>query len=229
MIMKKILSLMVMAMVATTSFSQTAIELAKQQQELNAFSMKMLNAKPSKMAKKQAKELRADGWTVPAGEASIEQQVTKSQLYREELTTDESGNTINRYLIHTGQQTAGTYNAAYAAARTAAQTELAAMLKTEIVSAIQQKLDNDQTTMVNAVTVDKFNERSRAIVDQTLTRSIPLLAVYRRLPNNAFEVQVRIAFDRKELVARMKRNLQKELEGDGDKLFEVIDEVVGNK
>ena len=103
------------------------------------------------------------------------------------------------------------------------------MLKTEIVSAIQQKLDNDQTTMVNAVTVDKFNERSRAIVDQTLTRSIPLLAVYRRLPNNTFEVQVRIAFDRKELVARMKRNLQKELEGDGDKLFEVIDEVVGNK
>ena len=77
MIMKKILSLMVMAMVATTSFAQTAIELAKQQQELNAFSMKMLNAKPSKMAKKQAKELRADGWTVPAGEASIEQQVTK--------------------------------------------------------------------------------------------------------------------------------------------------------
>ena len=44
--MKKILSLMVMAMIASTSFAQTAAELAKQQQELNAINMKMLNAKP---------------------------------------------------------------------------------------------------------------------------------------------------------------------------------------
>ncbi len=227
--MKKILSLMVMAMVAATLFAQTAAELAKQQQELNAINMKMLNAKPSKSAKKQAKQLKADGWTVPAGSASIEQQLTKSQLYGEELTVDENGSTVKRFMVQSGMQTAGTYNAAYAAARTAAQTELAAMLKTELVSAMQQKLDNEQTATITAITVDKFNQRSRAIVDQTLTRSIPVLAIYRRLPNKMFEVQVAIAFDRKELVARIKRNLQKELENDGDKLYDVVDEVFSSK
>lgn len=225
--MKKILSLTVMAMIATTVFAQTAAELARQQQQLNEINMKMLNAKPSKAAKKQAKQLKSEGWTVPAGAASIEQQLTKSQLYGEELTVDEGGNTVKRFMVQSGMQTAGTYNAAYAAARTAVQTELAAMLKTELVSAIQQKLDNEQTGTISAVTVDKFNERSRAIVDQTLTRSIPVLAIYRRLPNNLFEVQVAIAFDRKELAARIKRNLQKELENEGDKLYDVVDEVFG--
>lgn len=227
--MKKMISFVVMALLATTSFAQTAAELAKQQQELNAINMKMLNAKPTKAAKKQAKELKAEGWTVPAGESSIEQQITMSQLYGAELTTDENGNPTKRFIMQTAQQTSGSYNAGYAAARAAAQTELAAMLKTELVSAIQQKLDNSQSDALSAITIDKFNERSSMIVDQTLSHSIPVLAIYRRLPNNNFEVQVRIAFDKKELVARIKRNMQKELENEGDKLNEIVDEVFDSK
>lgn len=210
--MKKILSFVAAIMIATTATAQTAMELARQQQELNAINMKMLNAKPTKQAKKQAKELKAEGWTVPAGDIDIAQQVTRSQLYSAELTTDESGNVTKRYIMQTAQQTAGTYNSGYAAARAAAQTELAAMLKTELVTAMQQKLDNSQSNAMTATTIDKFNQRSRMIVDQTLTNAIPVLAIYRRLPNNNFEVQVRIAFDKKELIARIKRNMQQELE-----------------
>lgn len=210
--MKKILSFVAAIMIATTATAQTAMELARQQQELNAINMKMLNAKPTKQAKKQAKELKAEGWTVPAGDIDIAQQVTRSQLYSAELTIDESGNVTKRYIMQTAQQTAGTYNSGYAAARAAAQTELAAMLKTELVTAMQQKLDNSQSNALTATTIDKFNQRSRMIVDQTLTNAIPVLAIYRRLPNNNFEVQVRIAFDKKELIARIKRNMEQELE-----------------
>ena len=56
--MKKILSFVAALMIATTATAQTAMELARQQQELNAINMKMLNAKPTKQAKKQAKELK---------------------------------------------------------------------------------------------------------------------------------------------------------------------------
>ncbi|MGM9929377.1 MAG: hypothetical protein ACI35P_15645 [Bacillus sp. (in: firmicutes)] len=227
--MKKMISFVVMAFIATTSFAQTAAELAKQQLDQNAINMKLLNIKPTKSAKKQAKELRNEGWTVPAGEASIEQQVTTSQLYGAELTTDENGNTTRRFIMQTAQQTSGTYNSGYAAARAAAQTELAAMLKTELVSAIQQKLDNSQENAISATTIDKFNERAKMIVDQTLTNSIPVLAIYRRLPNNNFEVQVRIAFDKKELVARIKRNMKNEFEKEGDQLLDVVDDVFGSK
>ncbi len=227
--MKKILSFVAAIMIATTATAQTAMELARQQQELNAINMKMLNAKPTKQAKKQAKELKAEGWTVPAGDVDIAQQVTRSQLYSAELTTDESGNVTKRYIMQTAQQTAGTYNSGYAAARAAAQTELAAMLKTELVTAMQQKLDNSQNNALTATTIDKFNQRSRMIVDQTLTNAIPVLAIYRRLPNNNFEVQVRIAFDKKELIARIKRNMQQELEKDGDKLYDIVDAVFDDK
>lgn len=231
--MKKILSFVAAIMIATTATAQTAMELARQQQELNAINMKMLNAKPTKQAKKQAKELKAEGWTVPAGDIDIAQQVTRSQLYSAELTTDESGNVTKRYIMQTAQQTAGTYNSGYAAARAAAraaaQTELAAMLKTELVTAMQQKLDNSQSNAMTAITIDKFNQRSRMIVDQTLTNAIPVLAIYRRLPNNNFEVQVRIAFDKKELIARIKRNMQQELENEGDKLYDIVDTVFDEK
>lgn len=230
--MKKILSFVAAIMIATTATAQTAMELARQQQELNAINMKLLNAKPTKptkQAKKQAKELKAEGWTVPAGDIDIAQQVTRSQLYSAELTTDESGNVTKRYIMQTAQQTAGTYNSGYAAARAAAQTELAAMLKTELVTAMQQKLDNSQSNAMTVTTIDKFNQRSRMIVDQTLTNAIPVLAIYRRLPNNNFEVQVRIAFDKKELIARIKRNMQQELENEGDKLYDIVDTVFDDK
>lgn len=223
--MKKILSFVAAIMIATTATAQTAMELARQQQELNAINMKMLNAKPTKQANKQAKELKAEGWTVPAGDIDIAQQVTRSQLYSAELTTDENGNVTKRYIMQTAQQTAGTYNSGYAAA----QTELAAMLKTELVTAMQQKLDNSQSNALTATTIDKFNQRSRMIVDQTLTNAIPVLAIYRRLPNNNFEVQVRIAFDKKELIARIKRNMEQELEKEGDKLYDIVDTVFDDK
>ncbi|MBR1448348.1 MAG: hypothetical protein IJ588_06350 [Prevotella sp.] len=227
--MKKMISLLVIAMMATATFAQSAAELAKQQKELNEIHMKMLKAKPTKDAKKQAKELKKEGWLVPAGELSIEQQITRSQLYGEELTTDENGGIIKRFIQQTGQTTSGTYNAGVAAARAAAQTELAAMLKTEIVAAFQQKLYNQQNNAITSTTIDKFNERARAIVDQSLTNSIPVLAIYRVLPNNNYQVQVRIAYDKKELAARIKRNMQRELEREGDSLDPVIEDVFCNK
>lgn len=219
--------LLAAACVATAMQAQTASELAKQQIEQNSVYRKMLDAKPTKSAKKQAKEFKKEGWRVTAGAKSLEQQITESQIYGEALTVDENGSTIKRYMIQAGMQTAGSYNAGFAAARTAAMVELASMLRTRIVAAMQYKLDNSQSQAITAVTIDKFNQRSKAIVDAELTRSILLLAMYRNTSNNLYEVQVRLAFDKKELAARLKRQMQKQLEAEGDELEELVDEVLG--
>lgn len=230
MMKKMILMVAAVLMTSTAVNAQSAIELAKQQKELNEINRKMLNQKPTKDAKKQAKELKKEGWLVPAGELSIEQQLTKSQLMGEELMADENGAPTKRFIMQTGLQTSGSFNAGYAAARTAAMTELAGLLKTEIVSAFQQKLDNAQNSSIDATTVDKFNQRTKGIIDQALTNSITCLKIYRRLPNNNFEVQVRLAFDKKELAARIKRNMQKELEKEGDEeLGGIVNDVLSNK
>lgn len=228
--MKKLFFTLIAAIACSMTLNaQSAIELAKQQRELNEISMKMLNAKPSKSAKKQAKEYKKEGWTVNAGDKDMERQITTSQLYGEELMVDENGSTTKRFIMQSGTQTAGSYNAGYAAARNQAQVELAAMIKTQIVAAMQTKLDNAQASSISATTVDKFNERTKSIVDESLTNAIPVLTIYRRLPNNLFEVQVRLAFDKKELTARLKRNMQKQLEEEGDELCKIVDDVLCNK
>ncbi len=227
--MKRFLLMMALSIASTTTFAQSSLELAKQQKQLNDFNRKMLNQKPTKSAKKEAKILKKEGWLVPAGELSIEQQITNSQYIGAELMKDEAGATTKRYIMQTAIQTAGSFNSGFAAARTSAQVELAALLKTEIVSALQAKLDNSQSSSISAVTVDKFNQRTKAIIDQSLTNSISCVKIYRRLPNNNFEVQVRLAFDKKELAAQLKRNMQKEMEDEGDELNGIVDDILSSK
>ena len=223
---RKMIMLCAVAMMSTATFAQSAAQLAKQQAELNAIHMKLLNAKPTKTAKKEAKQLQKEGWQVPAGGKSIEQQITESQLYDAELMAGEDGATVKRYILQGGMTTSGTYNTGYAAARTSAQVELAAALRTQLYSSIKQEMANSQTTAVSAVTIDKFNQKSEAMVDETLTNSIPVLAIYRRLDNGNFEVQVRLAFDKKEILSRLKRSMQRELEQGGENLYGVAEKVV---
>lgn len=59
--MKKILFFVAALMIAATATAQTAMELARQQQELNAINMAMLNAKPTKQAKKTSKRTKGRG------------------------------------------------------------------------------------------------------------------------------------------------------------------------
>ena len=228
-VMKKIIVLAIMALVTVNVVkAQNAKELAEQKRELNSIHMKMLNAKPSKDAKRQAKELKKAGWMVIGSGKSIEKQITDDQLIAEELMTDEGGNITKRFIQHSASSVAGTQNAAYAAARAACQSEIAAMLETRIAGAMEQKLDNSQSSAITANTVDKFHQRIKSIIDQCLSRSTPGLNIYRVLQNNNFESQVTLSFDKTELVTRIKRQLQKELEVEGDELKDLVDEVMGN-
>ncbi len=218
---------MIMAIIsATVVYAQDAAELARQQQELNKVLMKSLNTKPTKDAKKEAKRLKKAGWIIPAGERSIEQQITTGHILGAELMVDENGAPTRRFIQHTGIATAGTYNVAYASARSNSQVEIATMIANEIVAAMAGKLDNAQQNAENAVSVEKFNQRIKSLVHETLTNSIPVLTIYRVLDNKNFEVQVRIAFDKKEVAAKVKRNMQKELEMEGDQLNEIVDQAI---
>lgn len=227
--MKRMISLLTLVAIATLSFAQSATELAKQQREQNAAYMKLLNMKPSKSAKKEAKNYKKQGWEIPAGESDLALQITKSQLLGEELMTDEEGNTTHRYYQHTGMATSGAYNTGFATARANALTEVASMMRTQLVAAWKAKNDNSQGGATTVTANEKFHQRIAGIVDESITNAQPTVKMYRRVGNN-FEVQVRLAFDKKELAARLKRNAQKELENEGDEeLDDMIDEMLSSK
>ena len=218
--MKKIISLFIVIAASTMSYAQDAKDLAKKQMELNEINMKLANLKPTKEAKKQAKVLTRQGWEVPAGQPSIERQITKMQLYQAELMTDGNGNPTTRYITHSAHQTAGTYNAGYAAARATAQAEVASTIKTSIISTLDMSLGNNQSDAATAASVDVLKTNTKMIVDEVLTGSIPLLVAYRRLPNNNFEVQFGLAYDKMELRSRLKNKLLKELGDDSEALVD---------
>ena len=226
--MKKIIIMMALAIAATTNVSaQSAVELAKQQKELNKVNMDLLNGKTSKDSRKQEKQLKKEGWLVPAGGKTIAKQITETQLKGEELMADEAGNPVKRYIIRSAQALAGTYNAGVAAARANAQVELAAMLETKLAAAMETKLDNQQNSAISATTVEKFHERAKSIIDASLTNTTTPLTIYRVTSQNNYEVQVQVAFDKKELTARLKRNMQKQLEKEGDEdLNDIVDQVM---
>lgn len=228
--MKKIIMLCVaVVMSSVVALAQDPRDLAKQQKELNEIHAKMINQKPLKDAKKQAKKLRKDGFEVPAGNLEMEKQITYSMLLKQELMLDEAGSPVKRYMTSSGNATAGTFKAARAAARESAMADIAANIETKLASAMQSKVDNAQSNSEMATTVDKYNERSKAIVRGVLTRSITTLVIFRELPNKNINVQLEIAFDKKELAAQLKRKMQEELEKEGDEaLGEIVDEALNS-
>lgn len=229
--MKKVFIMMAIALASSSMvFAQSAAELAKQQKELNEINMKLLNAKPSKDAKIQEKTLKKQGWMVPAGSKTIAKQITEVQLLGEELMADEGGNPVKRYIIRSAQSVSGTFNAGVATARANAQTEIAAMLETKIAAAMETKLDNQQISAISANTVEKFHERAKSIIDACLTNTNTVLSIYRITPQNNYEVQIQLAFDKKELSARLKRKMQQELEQEGDEeLNDIVDSVLNGE
>ncbi len=230
--MKKILMMLALILMATTaSYAQSAVELAKQQRELDKINRDLLNMKPTKTAKKQAKEWKKEGWVVPVGGSDLAQSITRSQLMGEELMADENGQPVKRYILHTATVTSGSESVGYAAARSQCQQEIASMLQTKVAAAIQGKADNAQNSAIDATTVNKFNQRAKSIFDASLSMMTPVIHIYRVLPNNNYQVQVTIAYDKKEMKARLKRQLQKELEEEGDEMLgeelgDVVDEVL---
>lgn len=227
--MKRLTLLLAVGMIATASYAQSAVELAKQQRELDKINMEMLNAKPSKEAKKEAKKLQKDGWQVPVGGDALAVQITRGQLMNKELMADENGQPVRRYILHTAMVTSGSESAGYASARNQCQVEIAAMLKTKVAAAMKAALDNRQSSAINATSNDQFNQRVQSITDATLSMMTPVIHVYRVLPNNSYQVQVQVAYDKKEMKASLKRQLEKELKMEGDELNDVVKDVLSGE
>ena len=225
--MKKMVLFVVAALMGTTTFAQSQTELMKQQQELNKLSLKMINIKPSKDAKKQAKTYKKDGWRSDAGDLSMEKQFTKAQIYGEIMMPTGDGGGTQRYMQSTMRQTGGSYNAAKRAATVAAQTDLASRIETKLADAWKLVLDNAQDNAVLSTSNDKFNERTMGIVKQSISTE-PVVSVYRVLPNNNYQVEIRLMLDKKATAERLKRNLKKELELEGTTLDNMVDDMMCN-
>lgn len=228
MIMKKLIIMVAMAFIAAaTASAQSAIELAQKQKSLNDANRALVNSKVTKDAKKQGKALEKEGWKSPAGRPSVMQQVDKSMLMRVELMADKEGNPTPRYIVVEGMATGGTFNAAQGAARANALQTIASDIETKIAAAIESSIDNSQESQITAETQEKFHLRSKMIVDNSLTNVQTPLLLYRNTNNNLFQIQIQLAFDIKILKEKIKAQLKKELQIEGDALLNDLTNGIG--
>lgn len=197
--MKRILLLGFAALLTLTASAQSAEELAARQASLDSLFQAMLNAKPSKEAKAEAKRLEKEGWKAQEGEKSILQQIHESMVMAQEQMIAADGSLAERFLMQTAIQTSASYATGYATARAKAQALLGGMIETKVKSEIQTRLKNEQLAGGGAYSEAEFKQRIQTMVKQTMRNTIPVMCLYRQLPNNLYEVQLRLAVDGKAL------------------------------
>ncbi|MCM1520819.1 MAG: hypothetical protein NC098_08545 [Lachnoclostridium sp.] len=175
---------------ATYATAQLTKGQIKERKELMKMSKKSLNEKATKAARKEAKQLKKDGWVVSPGALPLEKQLDRSYLMQQEYEADMSP----RYFMADGMSIGTNYDAAKQQAIELAKQSLAGQIATEINALIENSVSNNQLGAEEATSLTKTITASSNVIYQKLGRIVPVVEAYRVLSNKNREVLVRIAY-----------------------------------
>ena len=161
-------------------------ELKKQEKVLD----KDLKSKAIKSARKQAKELEKEGFKTPVGKLPLDKQLETSWERQAEL--DKEGNPY--WYIATSRVIGSNQSAAALQATNAAKIDLAGQIQTKVSQLIEAKAANDDMGQEEAASLSSVVASSKSVISATLGRVIPLVEVYRTLPNKNIEVMVTLGY-----------------------------------
>ena len=205
------------------AYSQTTKEIMKERKATMKLSKAELNAKASKAASKQAKELAKEGWTVSPGALPLEKQLDRSYLMLLEFDED----LFPKYIVSEGQSIGENYDAAKLQALELAKQNLAGQIQTEVTSLIETTVANEQLSAEEANSITKTIAANKNIIAQSIGRVIPVVECYRTLRNKNKEVLVRIAYNSKMSKQAAKDAAHKALEEQGEALQDKLDKLLG--
>ena len=152
---------------------------------------KDLKKKAIKDARKEAKRLTKEGYKVPAGRLPLDKQLEDSWVKQYEVDADN----YPIYYIATQKATAGSFSAASVQAYNLAKTDLAGQIQTKISQMVESQVSNSELGQDEAASVVNVVSASKSIVSATLGRTIPLVEIYKVLPNSNVEVMVSLAYN----------------------------------
>ena len=223
--MKKVILLMVacLLMGTTSSYAQLTMEQKKEREELRKSSKSQLNEKATKVARKEAKNMQKEGWQTAPGALPIEKQLDKSYLMQMEYDAD----MYPKYIMAEAMSIGENYDAAKMQALELAKQNLAGQIQTEITALVENTVANQQLEAEQAASVTKSILAGKNLISQSLGRTIPVVEVYRTLPNKNKEVLVRIAYSGDMAKKVAKEAIRKDLEQRGDDLHNKLDELLG--
>lgn len=210
-------------MCVSPSFAQSSKEQMKERKGHMKSLRAELNQKSSKDARKDAKKYRKEGWITSPGALPIEKQLDRSYLMESDI--DENG--YPKFITGEAQSIGENYDAAKMQALELAKQNLAGQIQTEITALVENTVANKQLSQEQAASVTQSVMSSKNLISQSIGRIIPVVELYRTLPNKNKEVRVRIAYNSEMAKEAAKRIVREDLEKRGDDLHKKLDELLG--
>lgn len=214
---------MMMACISFSSSAQISKEQIKERRELTKVSRSELNDKATKAARKEAKALKKEGWTVAPGALPLEKQLDKSYLMQMEYDED----MYPKYLMGEAISIGANYDAAKMQAHELAKQDLAGQIQTEITALVENTVSNKQLEAEQAASVTQSVMAAKNLISQSIGRTITVVEVYRTKNNKNKEVLIRIAYNGNMAKAAAKKAVREQLEEKGEELHKKLDELLG--
>ncbi len=183
---------------------------------------KELKNKSIKMARKEAKKKRKEGYFVAPGALPMDKQLEKS--FVKQIMQDENGYPV--YIVASGNSVAGTQTAAKIQAMETAKLELAGTITTNVAALIENNIANEQFTREEALTVTKIVAASKSIIVQELGRVIPLVEMYKEVGKENIQADVMIAYDSKTAMDMAKKVIREQLGAEAEALQQKLDKML---
>ena len=226
--MKKLLVALMALTVVCSGFAADETkdfkQLRKERQEIRKYSKKELNERATKDARKEAKKLKKQGWTVSPGALPLEKQLDKSYLMQQEFDED----LFPKYIMADAQSIGENYDAAKASAISLAITNLAGQIQTEVTALVENTVANKQLEAGEAASIAETVQSSKNLISQSIGRTIVVMECYREVKKNGNkEVLVRLAYNGDMAKAAAKKAIRAELEKKGENLHNQLDKVLG--
>lgn len=213
----------VMAGTFTTVSAQITKEQQRERKEIYKASKSELNDKASKAARKEAKQLKKEGWQTAPGALPLEKQLDKSYMMQMEYDAD----MYPKYLMGEAMSIGENYDAAKMQALELAKQNLAGQIQTEVTALIENTVSNKQLAAEEAASVTQSILAGKNLISQSIGRVITVMEVYRTKANKNKEVLVRIAYNGEMAKAAAKKAVREDLEKRGDDLHKKLDELLG--
>lgn len=217
-----VLSLMIVG-VGMPMSARLTDEQIKERKEIQKSSKKALKEKASKAARKEAKKLKKEGWEVSPGALPIEKQLDRSYMMQMEYDSD----LFPTYIMAEGMSIGQNYDAAKMQAIEIAKQNLASQIETEVNALIDNSVANQQISPEQAASLVKSVSASTTQIQQSLGRILPIVELYRTLPNKNKEVLVRIAYSEEMARNVALKAVKAELAVDAKDLHEKLDNILG--
>lgn len=217
----KTMKLLVMFMALSLSTSVMAQSSVQAKLKENRAALKKENV--SKDAKKEAKRLKKEGWTVSPGGLPLEKQVDRLYMYLEQY--DEDLNPL--YFDGEGRATAENFAAAQIQATELARMNLASKISSEATGIIDNLVANKMLADDQAASITTTMVENKTIFSQKLGRLQTPLTVVRELKNKNKEVMVRVVSKTSSIQEIAKEAIRAELEKQGKELSEELKAYLG--